>query len=170
METNRSKLRLITSDDAAFLSRLMNTEKWHQMIGDRGVHSEADAINYMNDRMDPDLSKKGFVNHVMIEKATGELVGSCSLHDREGVEGLDVGYALLPQFEGKGYASEGAKAMVQLAFDQHNVDRVNAITTTENVGSCRVLEKLGFIHKGFTKLPNGTEEIRLYTLEKRNWV
>lgn len=169
METDRLQLQLITSDDAEFLYRLMNTDKWHQMIGDRGVYSVPDAIKYMEDRMDPDLAKKGFVNHVMIEKATGQSVGTCSLHDREGVEGLDIGYALMPQFEGKGFATEGAKAMVQLAFDQYNLERVSAITTSENVGSCRVLEKLGFVHKGFTRLPNGNEEIRLYLLEKRDW-
>ncbi len=169
METDRLKLRLIMPSDAEFLHRLMNNEKWHQMIGDRGVYSAEDALIYMEERMDSDLNKKGFVNYVMIDKSTGEYVGTCSIHDREGVDGIDIGYAILSKFEGKGYATEGAKAMVQLAFDHYLLDRVSAITTTENAGSCRVLEKLGFIHKGFTSLPNSNQEIRLYILEKRNW-
>ncbi|MEP1032006.1 GNAT family N-acetyltransferase [Ekhidna sp.] len=169
METERLQLRLIKPDDAEFLHRLMNNAKWHKMIGDRGVYSAADALKYMKDRMDPDLDKKGFVNHVMIHKESGELVGTCSLHNREGVDGIDIGYALLPQYERKGYATEGAKAMVELAFNRYQLDQVNAITTSENVGSCRVLERLGFVHKGHVKLPDGVHEIRLYTLQKRQW-
>lgn len=169
METKRLHLRLITPNDAAFLHQLMDNPKWHEMIGDRGVYSAEDALKYMEDRMHPDLNEKGFVNHVMVDKESGQSVGTCSLHDREGVDGIDIGYAILPEYEGKGYATEGAKAMVKLAFDQYNLDRVNAITTTENGGSCRVLEKLGFIHKGHVKLPDSEHEIRLYILEKRMW-
>ncbi|MEO9484170.1 MAG: GNAT family N-acetyltransferase [Ekhidna sp.] len=110
------------------------------MIGDRGVYSEIDALRYMNERMHPDLTKKGFVNHVMIEKETGVAVGTCSLHDRDGAEGIDVGYAFRAMHEGKGYASEGAKTMVKLAFEKYRLAYVSAITNDENIGSCRVLE------------------------------
>lgn len=170
METERLKLKLITPEDAEFLQELMNTPKWHQMIGDRKVYSKEDAIKYMDDRMHEDLDKKGFVNHVLIEKATQKMVGTCSLHNRDGVQGLDIGYALLPDYEGKGYAAEGARAMTQLAFDEYNIDFVNAITTDENVGSCRVLERLGFKHKGYISLPGSTEKIKLYSLKKNEFI
>ncbi len=166
METERLYLRLITIDDAEFLCQLMNTKKWHQMIGDRKVYTTEDAITYMQERMDPDLSTKGFVNHVMVHKDTGDLIGTCSLHNREGVEGLDIGYALLSEYEGYGYATEGAKAMVDLAFSKYHVEYVSAITNDDNVGSYKVLEKLGFKHAGYVRIQDSDDDIRLYILKK----
>lgn len=159
-------LKLIAPEDAEFLFRLMNTSQWHEMIGDREVYSVDDARKYMDERMDPDLGVKGFVNHVMIHKETGESVGTCSLHDREGVEGLDIGYALLPEYEGYGYATEGAKAMIGLAFTKYELAFVSAITNDENVGSHKVLEKLGFELSGHIRIPEIDNFIRLYVLNK----
>ncbi len=168
LNTKRLNLRLINNEDAAFLYELMNSPTWHQMIGDRGVYSVEDALQYMQERMHPDLNEKGFVNHLMIEKETGIAVGTCSLHDRPGVAGIDIGYAILQEHEGKGYATEGAQAMVDLAFDQHQFKSVSAITTDENKGSCRVLEKLNFKHTSYIQLPGSTEKIRLYELFKKS--
>ena len=168
LETERLKLKLITVEDAEFLFELMTTEKWHQYIGDRGVHTLEDAENYIRTKMDPDIKNKGFINHVMIEKSTGEKVGTCSLHDREGVPGMDVGYALLPGFEGKGYATEGAGKMAKLAFDKYNQDKVYAITITENVGSIRVLENVGFEYVKDIQFPGGSDYIRLYSFSNPN--
>lgn len=163
MQTDRLILRPITAEDAGFLYQLMNTPKWHQLIGDRGIHSESNALRYINERMNSDLAIKGFVNHVMWERETDIPVGTCSLHDREGVEGVDIGYALLPAYEGKGYAYEGAEAMVQLAFERHHLTRVSAITNDQNTRSCRVLEKLESVHEGLhsvTRQPGKYQTVR----------
>lgn len=164
METKRLQLKLITREDALFLYELMNTQKWHQFIGDRRIHTPEDAAQYIGDQMSTDIHEKGFVNHLMIEKTTGNTVGTCSLHDRENVDGMDIGYALLPQYEGYGYATEGAEAMVKFAFEVQQQQQVSAITTPQNTGSCRVLEKLGFQYKGLIHLPNIDGEIKLYVL------
>ncbi|MEO1254028.1 MAG: GNAT family N-acetyltransferase [Bacteroidota bacterium] len=164
LETERLQLRIIKAADASFLHQLMNTPKWFSYIGDRHINSEEDAIQYMKDKMHADLAVKGFMNHVMITKETNEPVGTCSLHDREGVEGLDIGYALLPEFEGKGYASEGAKAMVKMAFNIYQQTQVSAIVNDENEGSWRLLEKIGFQHQGYIQLPNMSGQVLLYVL------
>ena len=119
--------------------------------------------------MSPDLKDKGFINHVMTDRSTGQMVGTCSLHDREGIEGMDIGYALLPEFEGKGYATEGAGHMAKIAFEEYHQDRINAITSVENDSSGRVLGRLGFKLHSLIKLPGGDEELNLYRLEKETF-
>ncbi len=166
METQRLKLQVVLPDDAEFLFKLMNTQKWYDFIGDRGIKTVDDARQYIMNKMHPKLSEKGFVNHLMIDKTTNKIVGTCSLHDRDGVDGMDIGYALLPEFEGKGYASEGAQAMISLAFNVHQQKRISAITSDDNKQSYGLLEKLGFTQNGYIKLPNSDESIRLYILEK----
>ena len=166
MHTKRLSLRVIQSSDAPFLYRLMNTEKWHAFIGDRGIDSISSAQEYMDEKMSPILADKGFINHVMVLTETQQAIGTCSLHDRDGVEGLDVGYALLPDFEGYGFATEGAKAMIQLAFETYDQEQVSAITTDANLRSCSVLEKLGFKFDRYIQLPGSNEQIKLYLLYK----
>jgi ribosomal-protein-alanine N-acetyltransferase len=163
------EIRPVEQEDAQLLFDLMTTDKWMRFIGDRGINTIEDAIEYIENRMHPDLSIKGFVNHVIIEKHSGAKVGTCSLHNRAGVDGLDVGYAILEEHEGKGYAAAGAREMVKLAFNKHKADKVSAITIEENVGSCRVLEKLGFEFREFMFLPNDASELKLYALFKDAW-
>ncbi len=169
MKTQRLNLRVLKPDDAEFMFRLMNTAKFHQYIGDRGVHSVDEARKYIEERMAAELDDKGFVNYLMKEQESGRAVGTCSLHNRRGVEGIDIGYALLPEFEGKGYAREGARAMIELAFEKHGLEKVSAITSDKNQRSYGLLEKLGFRRQGYIQLPGEAEQIRLYVLEKFCW-
>lgn len=157
-------LRPITEEDAPLLFDLMTGKTWLTNIGDKGIGTLLDARQYIKDKMHPDLPEKGFVNHVIIDPDTKVEVGTCSLHDREGVEGLDIGYAILEAHEGKGYATAAAQKMIDLAFDDHQVEKVSAITTEENKGSRRVLEKLGFVHDGYVQLPNSKERLKQYVL------
>jgi ribosomal-protein-alanine N-acetyltransferase len=165
MESERLFYRKITEQDAPFLHQLMNAPKWHQHIGDRGIVSEDAARNYIKNKMSDDIKDKGFVNYVMMEKSTMNPIGTCSLHDRDGMDGWDIGYALLPAYEGKGYASEGAKTMIDLAFKVHHQPKISAITSVHNNASYSLLEKLGFTYQGIIQLPISSDDIKLYQLE-----
>lgn len=144
IETERLTLTLISPNDSQFLLELMNTDKWLQYIGDRNISTEQDAQNYMQERMHADLKVKGFINHVITERASQSKVGTCSIHDREGVDGLDVGYALLPQFEGQGFASEAVREMIRLVEEEYRKTEVSAICNETNLDSRKLLERLGF--------------------------
>lgn len=167
IETKRLIIRIINEEDARFMLKLMNTEKWLLNIGDRKVNTEEDARRYINSKMGSQLSAKGFINHIMIDKKKSVAVGTCSIHDREGIEGLDIGYALLPEYEGLGYATEGATMMAQLAFKQFKQQKISAITKDQNFGSGKVLEKIGFQHQSYIRLPHEQEDLKFYALEKK---
>ncbi|WP_340153403.1 GNAT family N-acetyltransferase [uncultured Marivirga sp.] len=157
-------IRPITPEDAPLLFDLMTSEKWLAQIGDRGIKSVADARQYILDKMHPDLHRKGFVNHIVIDSETKAEIGTCSLHHRDGIDGVDIGYGILEQFEGKGYATAAAQKMVELALNTYGLNKVYAITNDENLGSCKVLEKLGFIHIGYVELPIADHPVKLYEL------
>ena len=158
------KLRLVTESDAQLLFDLMTSKTWLNNIGDRGIKTVEDAGQYIINKMHPDLHEKGFVNHVIVDSETKKEVGTCSLHNREGVEGLDVGFAILEPFQGKGYATLPAQKMIELAINTYHAESVSAITTDENLGSCAVLEKLGFKHSGYLKLPMSAQSFKLCKL------
>ena len=86
---------------------------------------------------------KGLGFNVVVEKASGERIGTCGLVKRDTLDAPDVGYALLERFAGRGYASEAAGAALAQGLGGLGLRRVLAITSVGNAGSRRVLEKIG---------------------------
>lgn len=80
---------------------------------------------------------------------TGQLIGNCGVrrNARDAREG-DIGYELNSRFWGKGYATEAARAVVEFGFSQLGLHRITAWCIVENMGSARVLEKLGMRQEG----------------------
>ncbi len=66
---------------------------------------------------------------------------------------VNIGYSVLPEFQGKGYATELVVGLVGWAVRQPGVARVLAETEWANPASVRVLEKAGFLHAGPTAGP-----------------
>lgn len=78
--------------------------------------------------------------NALINKKTGALVGHCGLllQTIDGLEELEIGYALLPDFWGMGYASEAAKHCKTLAFEHHWAESLISIITPQNTPSKNV--------------------------------
>ena len=164
LETERLFLRSTTEEDAGLILELLNTPKWKAYIGDRNVHTLEEAANYIKTKMLPQLEKRGFGNFTLIRKSDEQKIGTCGLYDREGLQGLDLGYALLPKFEGKGFAFEAAREVVRFGFEELREPGIEAITSKPNIQSQKLLERLGMSYKGITVLPGENEELLVYTL------
>ncbi len=165
-ETERLILRPTSEDDAEFILELLNTPKWMKYIGDRNVTSIESAREYIKSKMIPQLMRLGYSNYTLITKSDQQKIGSCGLYDREGLEGIDIGFAFLPQYEKQGYAFEAADRIKKAAFEEFEIDLICGVTTKDNVPSQRLLEKLGLKLTGTTKLPDDKEELLLYKIEK----
>jgi RimJ/RimL family protein N-acetyltransferase len=77
-------------------------------------------------------------------KSTGQLIGNCGVRrdSPEAHEG-DMGYELDPKFWGNGYATEAARTVMHFGFSHMDLQRISAWCVADNVGSARVLKKLG---------------------------
>lgn len=165
-ETERLFLRPTSVEDAALILEMLNTPKWLKYIGDRNVRTLDEAKTYIEERILPQQKRLGFGSYTIIRKADENKLGTCGLFDREGLEGIDMGYSLLPQNEGKGYAFEAASRLKQIAFEDFGLQEIHAITVDANVASKGLLLKLGFTPRGKTTLPDDDEVLLLYTLKK----
>ena len=83
-----------------------------------------------------------------IEKGTGNFVGSFAIIPIEETEFLQLGYALLKEFWGRGFASELTKAGLRYYFTTSNAAEIYAITEEANTASQKVLLKNGFVPDG----------------------
>lgn len=152
-------------DDADFLLRQLTQPSWLQYIGDRGVASVADAERYIESRIFGQYSALGYGMYVIESKASGEPVGLCGLVKREYLPDPDLGFALLEEHWGQGYATEAAAAVVEHERQALGITRLFAITTVTNERSGNVLAKLGFrLDNDAYVTPQG-ERLRLYSSE-----
>lgn len=163
--TERLSLKLTTLEDAAFMLELLNTPKWLQFIGDRNIRSIEDAEAYIQNNILPVIKKYGFGNFTVIRKSDNSKIGCCGLYDREGVEGIDIGFAFLPEYENQGYALESTFKIKELALKEFRLDSLSAITNKKNIGSQKLLEKLDLEYKKEISLPNSKESLLLYKWE-----
>ncbi|WP_066039869.1 GNAT family N-acetyltransferase [Herbiconiux solani] len=80
----------------------------------------------------------------MVERETGRVIGEILLkYDDETDARAELGYAMARDREGHGFATEAARAMLELAFDRFGLNRVIARLDTRNDASARLLERLG---------------------------
>lgn len=162
-QTERLLIRPVLEQDADFILELLNSPKFLQLIGDREVRTREQAEVYIRKKMLPQLHRLGFGNYAVERKTDGVLLGTCGLHDREGLEGVDIGFAFLPQHEGQGYAFESALRLKQAALEDFGIKQILGITSKANLASQKLLVKLGLKFIRTITLPKmEEEEILLY--------
>lgn len=86
----------------------------------------------------------------MIEKRDGTHIGDLCFKGLGPAGSAEIGYGILDEFRGQGYAAEAVKAMIAWAFQDPRVSVIEAETDPENKASQRVLEKCGFVPNGKT--------------------
>jgi len=166
METDRLLLRWLTPDDAVFILELLNDPSWVRFIGDRGVRTIEDARNYIVTGPMEMYSRLGFglfLTELKDEARTP--IGICGLIKRDGLEDVDLGFAFLSRFQAKGYGFKVASATLVYGKEQLGLKRIVAITSMDNVGSARLLEKIGMKFEGMIKFPHDAEELKLYGID-----
>lgn len=164
-ETERLLLRPFATTDAAFILKLLNSPKWLQYIGDRNVHTEEEAAAYIQQRMIPQLEKLGYGNNLVIRKEDNALMGACGLYERPGLPIVDIGFAFLPEYEGKGYGYEAASCLLRAGKEKFGLTKVCAITTTDNTVSQKLLNKLGLQYIKMVQVEPGKDELMYYEKE-----
>ncbi len=165
LETERLSLQHLTAGDAEFLIELLNDPSFIRNIGDRGVRTVQDAQAYVQNGPAASYAKNGFGLDLVILKDTGEPIGICGLIKRPTLDDVDIGYAYLPRYWSKGYAVEAASAVKQYAQDVIGLKRLVAIVDPLNLGSIRVLEKIGFTFEKMVKLSADDIELKLFACQ-----
>lgn len=140
----------------------MNDPDWIRYIGDRNVRSLEDARVYLEKGPIAMYERAGFGMWVMERKGTGEPVGTCGLIRRESLDDVDIGFAMLPQHRGRGFALEASRAVLEYAWNVIGLTRVIAIVSPGNAKSIRLLETIGMRFERKVRMPGDSEEISLY--------
>lgn len=158
----RLLLRLLTEADAGFMLQLVNEPGWLDHIGDRGVRTLDDAVSYLRDGPLSLYSRLGFGFWAIERLDAPGPIGICGLIRRDTLPDVDIGYALLGEFEGQGYASEAARLTLALARERYGLARLIAIVSPGNHASERLLAKLGMQREGSIAQGDPPVELNLW--------
>lgn len=111
---------------------------------------------------------KGGMN-ALIEKESGKLIGHCGLlvQTVDGIEELEIGYSLLPEFWSKGYASEAARLCRDVAFNKNFTESLISIISVTNKPSENVVLKNGMRLDKATTYHNN--KVNIFRIHKNEW-
>lgn len=163
VQTERLFTRKILVKDASFILALLNSPGWLEFIGERNIKTSKQAKAYIKSHLQQAYQDFDFGFYTILEKDSQLAVGIAGFIKRDSLPCVDFGYALLPQFVGKGYVNEIGLALLKLGKSTYHFDKVAAITEERNLKSRKVLEKLGFKDLGLRQVKD--EQLLYFELE-----
>lgn len=153
LESARIRTRFLTDDDipawADFLANPEATAHFHFTDTQTPLERSREWIERQLAR----YRSKQFGHQALIEKESGKFIGQCGILMQElnGKYVLEIGYHILPEFWGKGFAPEAARLFRQEAFERNWTTKVVSLIVPENHKSIRVAQKNGFQLSGQSK-------------------
>ena len=157
LETERLAVREFSTTDAEFILILLNTPTWLKFIGDKNVHSSEDAEHYLINGPLKSYRENGFGLWLVLLKDSNISIGMCGLVKRDYLQDVDIGFALMPEYEGKGYGFEMASATLVHSRKNLLINSVVAITDANNSSSIKLLNKLGLHYEKQVESAEGDE-------------
>lgn len=162
-ETNRLVISKLKKNDASFFLELVNSPNWLKYIGDRNIKTVKDAKEYLKNGTIKSYKEHGFGFYkLQLKEENLKTIGTCGLVKRDQLDDVDIGFAMLPDYEGKGFGYEASEAVLRLAKEKFNLKKIVAITLPTNQNSIKLLKKLGLSFKKKVKPFEDDEELLLF--------
>jgi ribosomal-protein-alanine N-acetyltransferase len=153
LESERLITRFLQTEDSeiwkTFLKNPEATELFPQVFRD---DPEEQATIWI-ERQQTRYNDNRFGLQAIIEKSSGKFVGQCGLLAQEvdGIHYTEVGYHVLPEYWGKGYAPEAARLFLNYGFTEFGLENIISIINIHNTKSQRVAQKNGLVRGNQTK-------------------
>jgi RimJ/RimL family protein N-acetyltransferase len=166
--TERLVMRPPHREDIADLAMLANNRRVAEMLA-RMPHpyGETEAKAFIAASAN---RERGCVYSLTLAE-TGAFIGGAGLNDTD--RGLELGYWIGEPHWGRGYATEAAHALVDLAFRATLIEALNVSCRVTNPGSRRVIHKCGFQYVGqgmMSSLVAGQVPVERYRLDRKTWI
>jgi|GEM_PF-71748 len=145
IETERLLLRVRTVADAEDIHAYASLPEVAYPAAFHPVKTLEDEIYYLEHIL-PERNEKDNLpaGYGIVVKGTNKVMGSVDFNHRHEDDVLEIGYTLHPDYWGRGYVPEAARALIDLAFKELNLHKIELTCFGYNLQSQRVAEKLGF--------------------------
>lgn len=148
LETERLRLRRITVDDAALISRLAGDRRVAAMTLTMPHPYEVSMARAFIGTLSKAYAEGHTVTFGVVQRRDETFVGMCGIKLEPDHDRAELGYWIGVPYWGNGFATEAVRAVVDFAFRVRGCFRVHAQAYTANPASRRVLEKAGLRYEG----------------------
>lgn len=159
--TQRLLIEPLEVTDDGFIFNLLNQPSFIDNIGDKGIRDLAAARQYIVEGPQASYRRLGIGLWKVSLREPQQAIGLAGLLQRDYLPHPDLGYALLPEYTGKGLAYEANCAVLRWA-KEHGYANILAICNPHNKASHGLLLKLGFVEDGEVVPPTETQPIKRY--------
>ena len=151
LETDRLLLRRITTDDVNEIFALRSDAEIMKYIPRPLVKTNEDALEHIA-MIEAKIVNNEGINWAITLKGSPKLIGIIGFYRMKPEHyRAEIGYILLPEFNGRGIISEAIKEVVNYGFKVMQLHSIEAIIDPENLGSAKVLEKNNFVKEAHLK-------------------
>ncbi len=170
--SQRLVLRAPHEEDIDALAHLANNSAIATMVS-RMPHpySAKDAADFVRRTKDGAIGK---CVYAITKAENGEFLGCCALEPHPGGETLELGYWLGQPYWNRGFATEAAHALIDMAFRSRDIAQIDARCRVTNLPSRRVIQKCGFQLQGSGMADNlalgGMVAVEWYRLDRKTWM
>lgn len=143
IETDRLILRAFREEDRAPLAAINGDPRVGEWLGGAIDRTASDALL---DRLNAEIARDGFGFFAAERKADSRLVGMIGIRaqkDAPPAPCLELGWRLAVEAQGQGYATEGARALLNWGFATQGNDEILAWTAASNLRSQAVMRRIG---------------------------
>ena len=142
--SERLLFRKLKETDAKEVFRLRSNPERMKYIPRPVLETEEQALDMIL-MMNAKVEENTDINWAVCEKVTGAFIGFMGFYRTQPENyRTEIGYMILPQFDGKGYVTEAVATLLHFAFDVVQFHSIEAVIDPKHIASARVLEKNGF--------------------------
>jgi ribosomal-protein-alanine N-acetyltransferase len=138
-------MRKLTKEDAKDFYTLNLDEEVLKFTGDKPFENIQASIDFLTNY--DQYEKYGVGRLAVIDKATTKFMGWCGLKFNQDKNEFDIGFRFYRSYWNKGYATETAKKCLDFGFNELGIEKIIGRAMKENIGSIKVLEKIGMTFK-----------------------
>ena len=148
LNTPRLLLRQITQEDDKSLLEVLSDEDTCKYLTHNAVNN-IENIKRMIAGMQRFFDEKQRIRWGIAQKTDNTIIGHCGFFDIDKFNCCaEISYCLKSGTWGQGIMTEAVDAMLRFGFEDYGFNRIVAKVMTDNIGSIKVLQKLGFVQEG----------------------
>ncbi len=170
IETERTILREFIEDDYKAVFEFGSNLDVIKYTGDKLLDSLDQAKKIITDIWFNDYKNYGYGRWAVLYKPESKVIGFAGLKYLPEFNETDIGFRFLPEYWGKGIASEVSKEIIKYGFKNFGLERIIGIAMPENIASCKVHKKIGLDFYKFDFYDDDDKKCCWYQLKRENYL
>jgi len=173
LETERLILRKLRLEDAKDVFEYASDPEVSKYVTWEPHKSIEDSINFIKFTHERYEKKEGIIWGI-VYRENNKVIGTCDISPVTKHFRAEIAYTLARDYWGKGIMTEAVKEVIRFGFEKMNLNRIQAMCIPENIGSYRVMEKVGMKYEGLIReyiyIKGKFQDLKLYSILKREYL